>query len=63
MSRVESDQDENVDVKIKCVMRNEQIDGLKINHSLAPLPKQEQMWALDVKKMDSSSKIDLKDVS
>jgi hypothetical protein len=63
MSRADSNQDENVEMKIKCVMRNEQIDGLKINHSLAPLPEQEQMWALDAKEMDSSSKIDLKDVS
>jgi predicted P-loop ATPase len=27
------------------------------------LPKQKQMWVLDVKEMESSSKIDLKDVS
>jgi hypothetical protein len=38
------------------------IDGLKINHNLAPLPEQEQMWALDVEEMEFSSKIDLKDV-
>jgi hypothetical protein len=38
------------------------IDGLTINHNLAPLPKQEQTRALDVKEMESSSKIDLKDV-
>jgi hypothetical protein len=52
-----------VEVKIKCVMWNEQINGLIINHSRAPLPKQEQMQALDAKEMESSSKIDLKDVS
>jgi hypothetical protein len=44
-------------------MWNEQINGLTINHSLAPLPEQEQIWALDVKKMKSSSKIILKDAS
>jgi hypothetical protein len=45
-----------------CV-RNEQIDGLIINHSLAPLPKQERMRNLYAKEMESFSKIDLKDVS
>jgi hypothetical protein len=44
-------------------MRNEQIDGLAINHSPTPLPKQKQMRALEAKEMESSSKIDLKDVS
>jgi hypothetical protein len=44
-------------------MQNEQIDGLTINHNLAPLPKQEQMRALDVEEMESSSKINLRDVS
>jgi hypothetical protein len=43
-------------------MQNEKINGLGTNHSPAPLPKQERMWALDVKEMGSSSKIDLKDV-
>jgi hypothetical protein len=38
-------------------------DGLTINHNPTPLPKQKQMWVLDVKEMESSSKIDLKDVS
>jgi hypothetical protein len=33
------------------------------NHSPTPLPKQEWMWILNVKEMESSSKIDLKDVS
>jgi len=53
----------NVKAKVDCAMRNKWIDGLAINHSLAPLPKQEQMWALDAKEMESSSKINLKDVS
>jgi hypothetical protein len=44
-------------------MQNEQIDDLAINHSLAPLPKQKQIQVLDVEEMESSSKIDLKDVS
>jgi hypothetical protein len=43
-------------------MRNKQIDGLATNHSPTPLPKQEQMRALDAKEMESSSKIDLRDV-
>jgi hypothetical protein len=43
-------------------MRNKRINGLTTNHSLAPLFKQEQMQALDVDEMESSSKIDLKDV-
>jgi len=49
-------------VKVKCAMRYKQIDGLTTNHSLAPLPEQEQMWALDVEEMESSSKINLRDV-
>jgi hypothetical protein len=44
-------------------MQNEPINGLANNHSVTLLPKQEQMRVFDVKKMDSSSKIDLKDVS
>jgi hypothetical protein len=43
-------------------MQNEWINGLTINHSLAPLPKQERMRALDAEEMKSSSKIDLKNV-
>jgi hypothetical protein len=43
-------------------MWNEQINGLVINHSSTPLPKQEWMQTLDVKEMESSSKINLKDV-
>jgi hypothetical protein len=43
-------------------MQNERIDGLAINHSLASLPKQEQMRVLDAEEMESSSKIDLKHV-
>ncbi len=41
-------------------MRNEQIDGLTINYSFAPLPEQKKMQILDIKEMESSSKIDLK---
>jgi hypothetical protein len=33
----------NIEMKVKCVMRNEQINGLIINHNLAPLLEQEQM--------------------
>jgi hypothetical protein len=53
----------NVEVKVNYAMKNKWIDGLVINHSLAPLPKQERMWALDAKEIKSSSKINLKDVS
>ncbi len=49
-------------MKIECAMWNEQINDLAINHSLAPLPEQEWMWALNVEEMESSSKIDLRDV-
>jgi hypothetical protein len=44
-------------------MWNEQIDDLATNHSFVPLPEQKRMWTLDVEEMESSSKIDLKDVS
>ncbi len=44
-------------------MQNEQIDGLTTNYSLAPLPEQERMRILNAKGMESSSKIDLRDVS
>jgi hypothetical protein len=50
-------------MKIKCAMRKEWIDGLAINHSPTPLLEQEQMQALNAEKMESSSKINLKDVS
>jgi hypothetical protein len=43
-------------------MQNKRIDGLTTNHSPTPLPKQERMQALDVKEMESSSKINLRDV-
>jgi hypothetical protein len=43
-------------------MQNEQIDGLATNHSLALLLKQERMWVLDVEEMESSSKINLRNV-
>jgi hypothetical protein len=49
--------------KKKCVMQNERINGLITNHSLAPLTKQKWMRALDAKELESSSKIDLRDVS
>jgi hypothetical protein len=44
-------------------MKNEWINGLATNHNLTPLPEQEQMWALNAKEMESSSKINLRDVS
>jgi hypothetical protein len=47
----------NIEVKIKCVMWNEQIDGLAINLNPVPLPKQKWMWAIEAEKMESSSKI------
>jgi hypothetical protein len=50
-------------MKIKCVMQNEYINGLAINHNPIPLPKQKRMQVLDAKKIESSFKIDLKDVS
>jgi hypothetical protein len=53
----------NVEVKVKCVMWNEHIDGLTTNHNPTPLLEQEWMRALDVGKTESSSKIYLKDVS
>jgi hypothetical protein len=52
----------NAKMKVECVMWNKQIDGLVIYHSPTPLPKQKQMWVLDVEEMESSSKIDLKEV-
>jgi len=52
----------NVEVKIECVMWNEQINGLTTNYSLAPLFKQKQMQTLEAQEIESSSKIDLKDV-
>jgi hypothetical protein len=63
MSRAKSNQYSNIEVKVECAIQNEQIDGLTSNHSLTPLPKQERMGALDAKEMESSSKIDIKDVS
>jgi hypothetical protein len=45
-------------------MQNEQIDGLTTNHSPDPLPKQKRMQTLNVKEMESSSKVDnLRDVA
>jgi hypothetical protein len=43
-------------------MWNKQIDGLTTNHNFAP-SEQKWMQALDVEKMESSSKINFKDVS
>jgi type IV secretory pathway TraG/TraD family ATPase VirD4 len=65
MLRAQSNRDKkhNAKVKVECVMRNKWIDGLTINHSLAPLLEQERMRTLDAKKVESSSKINLKDVS
>jgi hypothetical protein len=56
-------QKHNVEVKVECEMQKEHIDGLAINHSFAHLHEQERMWTLDVEKIESSSKINLKDVS
>jgi len=44
-------------------MQNEWIDGLTTNHSPTPLHEQKQMRALNVEEMESSSEIDLRDVS
>jgi predicted nucleotide-binding protein (sugar kinase/HSP70/actin superfamily) len=44
-------------------MQNEQIYDLAINHSLAPFLKHKQIQVLSVKKIKSSSKINLKNVS
>jgi len=49
----------NVEVKVEYVMRNEPAT----NHSPTPLFEEKQMQALDVEEMDSSLKIDLRDVS
>jgi hypothetical protein len=60
---IKSKQKCNFKVKVECAMENEQIDDLTTNHNPAPLPEQEWMQALDVKKMESPLKIDLRDVS
>jgi hypothetical protein len=52
----------NVQVKVKCAMQNEWIDDLTINYCLAPLLKQEKMWVLNAKEMESSSKVYLNHV-
>jgi hypothetical protein len=51
-----------IEVKVECVMQNKQIDVVTTDHSPTPLPEQERMQALDVEEMESSSKIDLRDV-
>ncbi len=43
-------------------MQNQQINGLSTNHCVVPLLEKKQMRTLDVKEMESSSKIDLRDV-
>jgi hypothetical protein len=53
----------NTEVKVECAMWNKQIDGLITNHNAAPLPGQEWKQVLDVKEMESSSNMYLKDVS
>jgi hypothetical protein len=53
----------NIEVKVECAMRNEQIDGVETNHNLAPLLEKKWMRAMDVEEMESSFKMDLKDVS
>jgi len=53
----------NVKVKVKCVMWNKRIDGLATNHSPTPLPEQKWIWVLETEEMESSSKINLKDMS
>jgi hypothetical protein len=64
MPRVESNQDENAMLRWKWgVMWNERIYSLTTNHNPAPLPKQKRMRALGVGEMESSSNIDLRDVS
>ncbi len=49
----------NAEVKVKCVMQNEEINGLTTNHSPIPLLEQIQMQVLYTKGMESPSKIDL----
>jgi hypothetical protein len=61
MLRVKSKR--NGEVKVKCAMQNEWIDGLATNHSPTPLLEQKRMRVLDVEKIESSSKMYLKDVS
>jgi hypothetical protein len=56
-------QKHNVKVKVECAMWNEWTNGLTTNHSHVPLSEQEWMWALDAEEMESSSKINLRDVS
>jgi hypothetical protein len=62
-SKIKSRQKHNIEVKVKCTMWNKWIHGLVINHSLTPLLEQERMRVLDVEEMESSSNIDLRDVS
>ncbi len=63
MSKVESTQNElNVEMKVRSAMQNEQKDDLEINHSLVPLFEQNWMRTLNAKEMESSFKIDLRNV-
>ncbi len=47
----------NAEVKSKCAMQNEWIDGLIINHSLSALLEQEWMWVLNVKEMEYQDRL------
>jgi hypothetical protein len=49
-------------MKVECAMQNKWINGLTTNHNSTPLFEQKQMWVLDAKEMESSFKIDLRDV-
>jgi hypothetical protein len=51
-----------VEVKVECAMQNKRIDDLTTYHIHAPFPEQKQMRVLNVKEMESSLEIDLKDV-
>ncbi len=63
-AKAESNRDKNamLKVKVKCVMWNKQIDGLAINHSPTPLLEKKRIRVVNAKEMESSSKINLKDV-
>ncbi len=39
-----------IEVEVECAMQNKHIDGLTINHNPTPLPEQERMQVLKVKK-------------
>ncbi len=52
-----------IEVKVKCVMQNKWIDGLTMNYNPTLLPKKKANVGCEVKEMESSFKINLKDVS